>query len=424
MNEGADTHLQQPDVAKALIRAAGVAALLVLGCAAIAAVIANAPDATVVKLVVALKFAAMIGTASGVGYLQFRHWAPALGASVAPVPAIGLSLVLLPSQANSYHLFAVFPYLLGFALGLTIADSIVAAVADGAEIPDRTMRPSDLPVVVSSLIAATVPALVLALTGRAGERVVALPAMWSNAAAIILAASAVPLACSFGTYGEDFIARNNRVREDWNRRLDWVGGVVRPRWSSSAVGILVVFVVLAVFGSASLRIAVTSRLTHFGVWAVGFSIFAVAAVTITQAWRRLLAFVVIVLCGLAMMIWGFARLGAALDVRLATIALDLSGLMFIPLAVWSARAARRGTDTGLASARAMFEKGPIALLSTGSSFALLIPWYSELDGARLGTVFALVYTIAAVAIFLPAGANVVDMLVPSRQTVADRYRVK
>ncbi len=206
-----------------------------------------------------------------------------------------------------------------------------------------------------------------------------------------------------------------------------IANIVQPRWSWSATGILAVFLALAVIGSANMRLTAITKLTHAGAAAVGLCVLIAAATMAAQAWSRALALAAIAAGGLLLGCWGIARAGAVLDTRLFLGALDLLALLFAPLAVSAANAARAvrdGDDIATASARAIARKGPIAVVMAISGLVLLVPWYREVENVRVGLALALTYSAVAVLVFLPALTGVIDALVPRRRSIEERYRLK
>ncbi len=430
MDVGPDNVPQRPDAAATLFRAARISILLVLGFVAVGALIAGPLSVDGLEIGITAKFAAMVAIAVAIGFVQFRHFGLALSVALAPMPATALALLISAQQAlpSSPLLPVVFAYILGFGVGLSLADDYVVEIVEGLSVAPAVWAHwrSQLPPVAAILVIGTLAPGILAFAGSAAGQPSALLVAWVNVASILCALSAVPLAASLCSYGEDFIALSNRIREKWNRKLYFITAVVQPRWSWSATGILVVFLALAAMGSATLGQAGIAKQAQSAAAGAGLSV-SIAAVIAAQGWRRALALAVVSASGLLLGCWGFARAGAVFDTRLFLGALDLLALVFAPLAVsaaGAARAARHGNDIAAASAQAIARNGPISLVIAIGALILFLPWYREMEYLCFGVALALIFAAVAALIFLPALTGVVEVLTPRRRRVEELYRLK
>lgn len=429
MDARPETPPQHPDTRAAHYRVVRACVLITLGAAALAALAAISSSGHRPGGAIAIWWAATIAIALGLVYLHFRHWGLALSVALAPVPAVAGAVLFATQGPAPAEMSIVIAYLLGFAAALALADGFADEIVEGARV-DRAIRAdwrSQAPAITAILAMAAVLPAIFAVAGSTAERSATLLSVWANAASILCALLTVPLAASFFSFGEEFISDTNRLREDWNRRLERVIAVAQPRWSWSAAGILAVFVALAVFGGQSLRATPNSKLNEGILAAAGFVILLAAAAIAAGSWRRAIALAIAAVSGLLLCCWGFARAGAILDARLLALALDMLALLFAPLAILAgsaAHAVRAGDDTAEASAHALTRKGPIALLLSLGGLVLLAPWYRELDRASLGVAFALLFAAAAAVLFLPALTGVIEALIPRRRGMAERYRIK
>jgi uncharacterized membrane protein len=419
---------QGPDTIATLFRSVSLSVLIVLAAVTIVALATGALSAHAPDIGVVIKSGATIGVALAIGFLHFRHPVPAVSVALAPVPGAILALVLV-DQGQSFFplLLPVFAYVLGFSVALSLADGHVAEIVGGTRAGGDAVRAdwrAEWSWVAALLVLGMLVPAILAFAGPDSR--ISFDVVWIDAASILCVFVATPLAVSLGSYGEDFIARTNRAGENWNRKLDPVGDIVQSRWSWSATGILVVFLALAAFGTATLRTKVTGELSHVAIAALGLSVLFAASALAARAWRRALALSIAVASGVLLGSWGFARTGVVLDMPLLLAGVDVLLLSFAPLAVsaaCAARAARGGGDTATASARAIAKKGPIALIMAIAPLMLLAPWYREANTLRGGLLLIMIFAAIAVVVFLPALTGVAEMLVPRRRSVAERYRI-
>jgi hypothetical protein len=233
----------------------------------------------------------------------------------------------------------------------------------------------------------------------------------------------VPLAGSFLSGSEDFIARINRTREDWTRRFEQIARVARSPWAMSAAGILLVLLVLGVFGSGKLA-AGKNLVLRFD--AAGAAVVMLAAAFLAgRDWRRALGVFFATGGAVVYGLWGYARAGAVLDTSLLLLTAGLGAICFTPIAAVAADAAQSGRgDAASASEAGILGSGPAAATGIFGTLIVLAPWYRDFGAARAGFVLAILFAAAGALAFHPAVTTALEEIVPRRQTVAERYRVK
>ncbi|HTW36168.1 MAG TPA: hypothetical protein VMD53_16225 [Rhizomicrobium sp.] len=414
------------DAAVSLFGPARNTILLLLGMAALAAPALSVAVGQAPGLGFSLRFAAMLVASALIALSQFRDPLLAAAGTLAPLP--GVSLVFCGTFGTSLSSTAAslgaLVYALGFSVALISGDGFAQRVADG-EAPQASAM-----LVLQNNVRFLGPVLVVAL-GLPGLLAVAdpqrvMPSLLlagGNALAALSAWAAVPLAGSFLAGGEDFIARTNRTREGWTRRFERIASVARPPWAMSATGILVVLLVLGTFGSAKLDAAKVPAL-RLDAAAAGFVIVA-AALLAGRDWRRTLAIAFAATGTLIYALWGYSRGGAAVDAPLLLATAGLCAICFAPVAAVAAGAALSGrSDAASASEAGILGSGPVAATGILGSLILLTPWYREFGAARAGFVLAILFAAAGALVFHPAVASVLEDIVPRRQTLAERYRVK
>jgi hypothetical protein len=160
---------------------------------------------------------------------------------------------------------------------------------------------------------------------------------------------------------------------------------------------------------------------------------AVAALVVVAAptvialrdWRRTIAVCAATIGSLLFGAWGYARSGAAFDASLLLLTCGLSGICFVPITATAATAVLSGrSDTAGASEAGVVAVGPTVATGTLSALVLLAPWYREIGEARAGFVLAVVFAAGGALVFQPAMASALEEMLPRRQTLAERYRVK
>ena len=400
--------------------------LLLLGTAAIAAPLFSAVAGRVPEFEFSLQFAAMLLAAFVIALSRFRD--PLLAAAGALAPLPGVSLVfcgaLGTSLASAAPSLGAFVYALGFSVGLIAGDGFAARVADGEDMNASVMLALQGGVRFVGpvfIVVLGLPAL-LALADPQ-QMAPSLLLAGGNALAAVSAWLAVPLAGSFLSGSEDFIARINRTREDWARRFEQIARVARSPWAMSTAGILLVLLVLGIFGSVKLTAGKNPALR---VDAAGAAIVMTAAAFLAaRDWRRALGVFFAAAGALVYAFWGYARAGAVFDAPLLLLTAGLGAICFAPIAAVAADAAQSGrNDAASASEAGILGSGPAAATGILGTLIVLAPWYREFGAARAGFVLAIVFAAAGALAFHPAVTTALEEIVPRRQTLAERYRVK
>ena len=400
--------------------------LLLLGTAAVAAPLLSIVAGQAPGLGFSLRFAAMLLAAAVIALSRFRD--PVLAAAGALAPLPGVSLVFCGVLGTPFGSIAVFVgalvYALGFAVALIAGDGFVMRVADGEEPKTSVMLTLQGGVRFLAPVLVVVLGLPALLAVAEPQRVTpSLLLAGGNALAALSAWLAVPLAGSFLSGSEDFIARTNRMREDWARRFEQIALAARPPWAMSATGILVVLLVLGVFGSLRLHVGGDPALRFDAAGAV--VVILTAAFLAGRDWRR--AFAVFFALGGALIygLWGYARAGTAFDAPLMLLTAGLGAICFTPIAAVAVDAVLSGrSDAASASEAGIVGSGPAATTGILGTLIVLAPWYREFGAARAGFVLAILFAAAGALVFHPAVTSALESVAPRRQTLAERYRIK
>ena len=123
--------------------------------------------------------------------------------------------------------------------------------------------------------------------------------------------------------------------------------------------------------------------------------------------------------------WGYARAGAAFDAPLMLLTAGLGAICFTPIAAIAVDAVQSGRgDAVSASEAGILGSGPAAATGILGTLIVLAPWYREFGAARVGFVLAILFAAAGAVVFHPAVTSALEAIVPRRQTVVERYRVK
>ena len=400
--------------------------LLLLGTAALAAPLFSIASGQVPELEFSLQFAAMLVAAAVIALSRFRD--PMLAAAGALAPLPGVSLVFCAAFATPLASITVplgaLVYALGFSIALIAGDGFVMRVADGEEPKGSAMLTLQAGVRFMGPVLVVVLGLPAVLAVTDPQR--ATPSLLlagGNALAALSSWLAVPLAGSFLSGSEDFIARTNRVREDWARRFEQIALIARAPWAMSVTGILAVLLVLGVFGSVKLGGGKDPAL-RFDAAGAAMVILA-AAFLAGRDWRR--AFAVFLAAGGALTygLWGYARAGAAFDTPLILLTAGLGAICFVPIAAVAVDAVLSGrSDAASASEAGILGSGPAAETGVLGTLIVLAPWFREFGAARVGFVLAILFAAAGALVFHPAVTSVLEGIVPRRQAAAERYRVK
>jgi hypothetical protein len=400
--------------------------LLLLGAAALAAPLFSAAAGQVPELGFALRFAAMVVAAGAIALLQFRD--PVLAVAVALAPLPGVSLVFcgmfetaVPSVADRVGALV---YALGFSVALIAGDGFAVRVADGEDPKASTLLTLQSGMRFVGPILVVALGLPVLLAGFDPQRLApSLLLAGGNLLAVLSAWLVVPLAGSFLSGSEDFIARANRLREDAMRRFERLASAGRSPWAMSITGILIVLLVLGVFGSAKLAVGKNSALRFDAAGAA--IVILIAAFLAGRDWRRALAVCFATAGTLVYSVWGYARTGMAFDASLMLLTAGLGAICFVPIAAVAVSAALSGRDDAASASEAgVLGTGPAAATGVVGTLILLAPWYREFGGAWVGFVLAILFAAGGALVFHPAVASALANIAPRRHTLAERYRVK
>jgi hypothetical protein len=400
--------------------------LLLLGVAAFAAPLFSVIAGQAPGIGFSLRFAAMLLAAAVIGLSRFRDPMLAVAGALAPLP--GVSLVFCGALGTPLSSIAVslgaLVYALGFSIALIAGDGFAMRIADGEEPKSSVMLTLQSGIRFVGPVLVVVLGLPALLAVADSQRLTpSLLLACGNALAALSSWLAVPLAGSFLSGSEDFIARTNRTREDWARRFEKIALTARSPWAMSVTGILVVLLVLGAFGSVKLDVGKDPALRSDA--AVAAVVILAAAFLAGRDWRR--AFAVFLATGGALIysLWGYTRAGAAFDAPLMLLTAGLGAICFTPIAAVAVDAVLSGrSDAASASQAGILGSGPAAATGILGTLIVLAPWYREFGAARVGFVLAILFAAAGALVFHPAVTSALEEIVPRRQTAAERYRVK
>ncbi|MGD0144573.1 MAG: hypothetical protein ABSC92_15575, partial [Rhizomicrobium sp.] len=369
----------------------------------------------------ALALAAIPVVCLVIAFLHLRHVGLALAAAFAPLPG-------LIAAASLVHGATVEPlslaYLTGLTVALFLADDIALRVIEGAGGPDAmatTLKENWLACCAAILAASAFTALLLFAGHHARTPFIATCA---ELAAGFGALIVLPLIASLLPFGEDFVARANRLRELRERLLEKIAAVTEPHWGWSLTGIGVVFLALAFFGSRSLH--ATPGIAHSApvIWLVAMVVTIGASLAATRDWRRSLA--VLIALGLAALTgcWGFARAGVPLNVNSWLALMQVLGIGAV-LVLLVAAAARPDADEDAtaASVRSLLGKTSAAVASSLCALTVLLALSLSLGGEALALAVVIVFAGVGAVLLQPALTIAIETLAPRRSTIEARYRV-
>lgn len=375
----------------------------------------------------ALKLVAMVLIVVNVAYFQFRSLAVALGIASGPLPGLALAYWLSASGLVSRLPLICLPfaYVLGFVAALTIADRYTRRVAEGRSTEFAAVEAWRCEALAAgSILAMSVllPCL-LALSGAQGLGMQPLAIGAVNGITISIAILVVPMASSFVSGGENFIALTNRNREAWMRVIDRVSAVLTPRWSWSVSGIVVVFAVLGAFGSATFAVSPDFRPVVLRFGAASALAVLISAMLAARSWRRAVAAAIALATCVALCVWGLARTEQTLDAQLMEIVGDLAAVFFASIML-CAIAPGATDEASRTSFDTVLEKGAVTILASIGGAALLVPWFADLGADAFALLLSIVFVAPAAILFQTAVSAVLEALFPRRRSMAERYKLK
>lgn len=366
-----------------------------------------------------LALAAIIVVSFSFAFLHLRHAGLALAAAFAPVPG----LVASASLGATVEPLAL-AFLAGLTIALFLADDISLRVVEGAGPADAatgTLRETALASAAAVIAASAFAGLLLLAGHHAGAPLAAALAEFaSGASALIL----LPLAASQLPFGEDFVARANRLRELRGRRIEKIAAVTEPRWGWSLTGIGAVFFALAFFGSRSIYATASVAHSALEVWLVAAVVVAGAALAVTRDWRRSLA--VIIALGLAALIgcWGYARASVLLNVGSWLALMQALGIgVAVILLVANAAHPDATEDMAAAAVRSLLGKTGAAVTSSLCAVVVLLGLSLNIGGAAIALAAAIVFAAVGAVLLQPALTIALETVAPRRSTIEARYKV-
>jgi hypothetical protein len=214
-------------------------------------------------------------------------------------------------------------------------------------------------------------------------------------------------------FGEEFIARANRLRERREHWLDRLSFVVQPRWGWSVGGIAMIFAVLGLFGGGTFGsvwpFAASTVLLVTGIVA------AVIAYAAIRDIRRMTAFslTMLVLIGIAHWV-GKRVMVTESDLSLS---LAIAAIPALVMAAQSAALAREGDNVAVATLRSL-ERFAMSL----AFFCLAAALTCSALGAPAAAILIPAGGIGALIVF-PALTTALYDLFPRRVSL-DAYRIR
>jgi hypothetical protein len=360
-----------------------------------------------------IETAVVLAILAAFSYLHLRHAFLTLSTLVAPaIGLLGSGLLTSPGVNFPSLLLA---YLPGFIVAVFLAAAMVRQTA-GGEAASGAARDAVIelaPAALCALVVAIVmPAFVVSVSPVRALQA-ALPGIGAGLCALI----AVPLGALLLPYGEDFVARANRLRESRQRLLAHLVAVTQPRWGWSLSGIAIVFAVLGLFGAKGTPI-------HANVaWPAAILVAFGATYAATRDWRRAVAALLAFLPAISLTLWVLARLPLHSGPDGWRNPAQALGIAFIPVMLVSARAAQfaRGGENGpIASARALEQDGAaIAFAALAGALSLL-----AMGEAGIPAALGIFLGGASALVFAPAFSAAVGSLLPRRAEIEARYRVR
>jgi hypothetical protein len=357
----------------------------------------------------------------GFGFIHLRHAALALATALAPLPGLIAAVSLAHGAALETLALA---YLAGLTIALFLADEIALRVVEGSGVADATAGTlQDTGIAACAAIIAASAFTALLFFAGLFARVPAIGAL-AEFAAGASALIVLPLVASLLPFGEDFVARANRLRELRERRIEKIVAVTEPRWGWSLTGIGIVFLAPAFFGSRSLHLTASAAHSALEILLAAAVVAVGAALVATRDWRRSLA--VAIVLGLVALIgcWGYARGGVTLDIATWLLLMQALGVGVASILL-VANAARPdvGEDTTAASVRSLLGKTSAAVTSSICAVVVLLVFSFGIGGEAIALAVAIFFAGVGAVLLQPALTIAIETLVPRRSTIEARYRV-
>jgi hypothetical protein len=348
---------------------------------------------------------------AAISYAQLRHAGLTALVIAAPLPGVlGASLASVLIFPGSHRTaFPLVAYLAGFFVADTLAAEIALRVGEGSPPPAASQGAQ------AQLMPAVLGALALAVLFAARN-----PLAWSaaTAGAGLCAWIALPLAASFLPFGEDYIARINRLRERREHWLDYLAPFAYPRWGWSLSGVAVILCVLGYFEAARAVPAWPQVSRADLIWLGSILTLLAGAVLAIRDWRRALAALLACLPAAFLALWLLAG-SRAWSAGWPALGLGAMAVYFI-----SARTAsfvQAGEPASVASLRALTRHGA-AILFAAAACALPLALFDRMTG--IAPAAAVLLGAFNALVFAPAFSIVIEGLFPRRATIEARYRVR
>ncbi|HEX3674113.1 MAG TPA: hypothetical protein VHU87_07540 [Rhizomicrobium sp.] len=346
-------------------------------------------------------------------FLLVRHIGLAAVALLAPLAgwpvALLLAAVFVPDVP--YLIVQAFGFLPGFFAAAVLAACMASRIADG-HTPDTAARGAarDL---TFPLLCALAPALCTPMF-VAGS--FALTELIAVGVCGVFALLAVPLAVSLLPFGEDFVARFNRIHERRVRSAAWLAPIAEPRWAWSLSGVAVVLLALGYFGTVPHTIAWSGRVAL--AWGIAAVVLLAVAAVAMRDWRRVLATVLCYPPLVFLSLWPIRLVWTNPDASLGALQiLGFGATLVFAASAFAASLARE--DRGTASARTLEQQGAtIAAVTLATALAAAVLMPTALPLALVVLIWG-----AGALVFPPAFNTALESLFPTREAIAARYKV-
>src|SRR6202789_685743 len=356
------------------------------------------------------ELALVVACLAAISYAQLRHAGLTALVIAAPLPGVlGASLPSVFGSPGSRMMgFPVVAYLTGFFIADMLAAEIAVRAGEGSS-PLAASQGAQ-----AQLMPAVVGALALAILFAARN-----PLTWfAVAGAGLCAWIALPLAASFLPFGEDYIARANRLRERSEHWLNYLAPFAYPRWGRSLSGVAVVLCALGYFEAARSALTWPHVSRADLVWLAPAAAVLAGAVLGIRDWERAVAAFLACCPAVLLALWLFAESHAWPD---SWPALGLGAMAVYFISARAASFVRAGEPAGVASVRALTRYGA-AILFAVAACALALALFDRMAG--VAPAAAILLGGFSALVFAPAFSIVMEGLFPRRATIEARYRVR
>jgi hypothetical protein len=350
-----------------------------------------------------LVMAASVVLATGVCFVQTRHFPLAWLTALSPVPGL-----LWAAPVSGGSRFGVLP-VLSYAFSLAVAVLATQARLEHSLGEDGHEHPWSITAVSLALMGVLA---VLWFRGTASADA-ALQAVADGVLSAVSAVILLSLAFSWLHFDESFVARANRARERRSRFFEWVALVTIPRWAFSFTGITIIFLTLGWYGAAPVLrddVLLTS---------VSVLLIVVAAGAVAGGWREGLAIGLVTSTIVLIALW--ATVADSRAPVAAVGVLQVLTLTFL-LAISGARCAlkmRRQNDPPIIAQRRTLERASGQAFAEIGALAALLPAVAVWTGSVV--VGIAVMSAGAAIVLAPAVSTALGVLIPRRRSVEELY---